>query len=58
MTNKTEFAKVVWRVGDIEALCPTWSLEKCEKWLMENEKYIQEGLIDFGWKIIENLLKQ
>jgi len=33
-------------------------LKKCEKWLIENEKFIQEGLIDFGWKVIENLLKE
>ena len=28
MTNKTEFAKVVWKAEDIETLCPTWNFKK------------------------------
>jgi hypothetical protein len=54
-TSRT-YARVVWSAGDIQSLRPSWTDEECEEWLAENEKYIQERLVELGWGTIEALL--
>jgi len=51
-----ETVKIVWTAEDIWTLKPKWSLEKCDKWLMENRKAIQDRSIELGWEVIETLL--
>jgi hypothetical protein len=45
-----------WSAHDVKALRPEWSVEKCEEWLAENERHIQDRLVELGWEIIGNLL--
>lgn len=54
--GKKKFAKCVWTADDIQVLRPRWSLKKCEEFLEENSKYIQEATVQAGWGAIENLL--
>jgi hypothetical protein len=51
-----KFAHVSWCVGDVLALRPEWNEEQAEEWLLNNEKYIQEGMVERGWNVMENLL--
>ena len=48
--------KITFAAEDIQTLRPNWSLEECESWLQENEKYIRDRLIELGWEVIETLL--
>lgn len=52
----TAYANVDWIPGDIQSLRPEWTLEQCEAFLNENEKYIRESMIECGWVAIEALL--
>ena len=54
--EKETFAAVKWSVDDVQSLRPSWSKERCRVWLMENEDYISERLIDLGWEVLEALL--
>ena len=53
-----EYAKVVWRAEDVKAINGAWSLEKCEEWLQDNERYISDRLIELGWEVIDVLLRE
>ena len=50
------FAEVKWTAGDVLTLRPEWTVEEAERWLNRNEKWIQDGMIEHGWQVIENLL--
>ncbi len=50
------YAKIAWTPGDIQTLRPSWSRAQCEEFLRENEKWIQERLIELGWDVIRDLL--
>ena len=54
--NKT-FASVTWAAADIKALRPKWSSKKCETFLEDNERRIQDRMIEAGWAAIETLLE-
>ena len=54
--KKNKFAECVWTVNDIKTLRPKWSNKKCEQFLIENEKAIQDEIIQHGWRVIESLL--
>lgn len=50
------YAAVAWTAEDIEILRPHWTIEQCEEWLGQNEKYIRDRLIELGWEVIECML--
>lgn len=54
--KKKSFAIVAWTVEDIKTLRPKWTEERCEAFLVANERHIQDGLIELGWEVIEILL--
>jgi hypothetical protein len=56
MSKPDGYADVVWQPEDIKTLRPAWSLERCEEWLQENEKYIRDRTIELGWDVITSLL--
>ena len=51
-----EFAKVVWQAGDVQSIRPNWSDERAEQWLADNQRHIQDRLVELGWEVIEDLL--
>ena len=51
-----EYAKVVWRAEDVQALKKNWSLPRCEEWLEDNERHIADRLIELGWDVMDTLL--
>ena len=53
-----EYAKVVWRAEDVQALKKDWSLPRCEEWLEDNEDRISERLIELGWEVLDVLVRQ
>jgi hypothetical protein len=56
MSTNTYYAAVRWTPGDVQALRPNWNIEMCERWLTENQKYIQDRLVELGWDVISALL--
>jgi len=52
-----EYAKVVWRAEDVQALKKDWSLPRCEEWLEGNERHISDRLIELGWDVMDTLLQ-
>lgn len=50
------FAGIVWRVEDVQAFRPEWSDEKCRKWLMQNERWFRDQLIEYGNEMLHNAL--
>jgi hypothetical protein len=52
-----EYAKVVWRAEDVQALKKDWSLPRCEEWLEDNERHISDRLIELGWDVMDTLLQ-
>jgi hypothetical protein len=54
--GSTKYAHIAWTVNDIKTLRPRWSLKRCEAFLAENEKYIQERLIELGWEVLDTLI--
>lgn len=51
-----DYARVLWRVADLESLRPEWSDEQCHEFLEDNEEEIREAMIERGWEAIEYLL--
>lgn len=58
MSSCTRYAKVAWSWPDVQELRPEWTQEKCEDWLANNAKYIQEALVQQGFKVIEDLITE
>ena len=56
MSTPNGYADVIWQPEDIKTLRPEWSLERCEDWLQENEKYIRDRTIELGWDVIALML--
>ena len=52
------YAEVKWRAEDIQSINNTWSLEKCEEWLQDNERHISDRLIELGWEVIDVLVRE
>jgi len=49
-------AAVTWHAEDVQTLKPSWSLEKCNEWLEDNERHMQDRLIELGWEVMDALL--
>lgn len=54
--EKKTFAEVAWTKYDVKTLRPKWSLKKCEEFLEENERRIQDAMVEHGWEVIDFLL--
>ena len=52
-----KFANVAWAAADIRTAGKFSSDEAAETWLVANEKYIRDGVIEKGWTVIESLLR-
>lgn len=55
-SDERYYADLRWSAEDVQTLRPDWSLERCENWLIANEKYIRDRLCELGWDVIETLL--
>lgn len=54
-----EFAKVSYCAEDIigwSEVTESWSEEKAEAWLQENQKHIQAAMSEAAWEAINTLL--
>jgi len=51
------FAKVAWTPGDIMTLAPQMSEAEAMGWLLNNERYIQNRLVEVGRETIRSLLE-
>ena len=49
-------AAVTWHAEDVKTLRPNWSLDKCNEWLEDNERYMSDRLIELGWEVMDALL--
>ena len=49
-------ASVTWHAEDVKSLKPKWSLKKCNEWLEDNERHMQDRLIELGWEVMDALL--
>ena len=56
MSKPNGYADVIWQPEDIKTLRPEWSLERCEDWLQDNEKYLRDRTIELGWDVITSML--
>jgi hypothetical protein len=54
--NDKYYADLRWAPEDIQTLRPDWSLERCEEWLIANQKYIRDRLCELGWDVIEMMI--
>ena len=54
MTDTTTIkATCTLRAEDVQAFRPSWSLKKCEDWLLDNIKALEEGMSEDGMERIE-----
>ena len=51
-----EYCTIGWRAEDVITKKPNWSIEKCEEWLEDNERRIQDRLTELGWEVLDSLL--
>jgi hypothetical protein len=56
MSEAPTYAKVAWTAHDVQTLRPRWTLAQCEQALADNEKYVQERLVELGWEVLDALL--
>ena len=57
MSEDTKFyGTVQWTPADVQEIRPSWSLDRCEDWLANNAKYIQEALVQAGYRAMEDLM--
>lgn len=56
MSDEIRYAKVLWSVDDVLSLRPEMTEEDAEEFLVLNEKYIQDAMVQAGWAAIEALL--
>lgn len=52
----TKYASVSWTPGDVQTLRPQMSLQEAEEWLLQNQKYMADRLVELGWEVMEILL--
>ena len=58
MAKNTQYAKVAWTAIDVKTLRPKWGLKKCEEWLEDNARHMQDRTIEHGWEVMEILLNE
>jgi hypothetical protein len=50
------YAKVEWTAEDIKTLREDWTTEQAEEFLQNNQRRIQDRLVELGWDVIETLI--
>jgi hypothetical protein len=50
------YAMTRWAAADVKSIKPRWSLTKCEQWLSDNERHMENRLVELGWEVMESLL--
>lgn len=53
-----EYARVVWTADDVQTLRPDMSDEAATAFLENNQRIIQDRLVETGWEVIETLLAE
>jgi hypothetical protein len=57
MADKTKrYAEISWCALDLSDLRPSWTAEKCDEFLEENEDAIQLAMIEAGVDAIRELM--
>lgn len=54
--KNARFGELRWAAEDIQAVRPSWSLEKAHDWLEKNQKCLRERLVELGYEVIEALI--
>lgn len=57
MKETQKFVNVSWCYEDIKLIKPRWSKKRCEEFLECNEDNIRDRSIEFGWEMIEQLIR-
>jgi hypothetical protein len=55
MSENKRYAQVTWAVGDITSITDLTD-KQAEEWLENNQKHIQNRLVELGWEVITDLL--
>jgi hypothetical protein len=50
------YAVVRWTPSDVQSLRPGMTDDEAAEWLADNERYVQDRLIEIGWEVLEALL--
>lgn len=50
------YAKVEWSPEDVLTVRPNMSFEEAEEFLQNNQKYIQDAMVELGWDVIRHLV--
>lgn len=51
------FGVTMWEINDIKNIKPNWSDKKCENFLIEIEDDLIAAMINEGWHLIEERMK-
>lgn len=54
--SKEFYAEVRWTIEDVKAVRPQMTDDECHDWLVNNEKYIRDRLVELGHEVIEDLM--
>ena len=49
-------AVVTWCAEDVQTLRPDWSLERCQQFIEDNLRNIQDRMIETGWDVLDDLV--
>lgn len=52
------YAKVEWSPEDVLTVRPRMSLEEASEFLQNNQRHIQDAMVELGWEVIKNLLRE
>ena len=49
---------ITWSLVDIKSRQPQWSDDRCDEFLGDVAKYIEDASIQAGWEVIDSLICQ
>lgn len=49
---------ITWSLADIKSRQPQWSDDRCDEFLADVAKYIEDASIQAGWEVIDSLICQ
>ncbi len=47
---------ITWIADDVQAIRPSWSIEKCEEALADNANRLVDRSIELGWDVLDILI--
>jgi hypothetical protein len=56
LSKEQYFAVVKWTIADVLILRPNWTEEEAYKWFEQNEKHIEDRMVEVGWEVMESLM--